>query len=191
MLHLFIPIGQFFSLFDHFISVSSTRRTRSHRHVKQGQKLSLRHTRVLQLCSDLTADWGLHPPLEYSSFMCHIYDLLFVPFPFWWCSFFVKAQPTDSGTWSLSRCSPSSVAFHSTLSSFRRHPLTSSCSSDSTLIGPLKQGGAFHWMILITLIAMKCLLLWPKWTWAWELTKKENSMTNYLLTDFDSYVNSI
>lgn len=166
MLHLFIPIGWFsFSSFHHLISVSSTGRTWPHRHVKQGQKLPLRHPRVLQLCSDFTANRGSHAPSEYSSFMCHIYWPLLVPFPPWWSSFFVKVQRTGCGTWSLSRCSPSSAAFHSTLSSSRRHRLTSSCSSEATLIGPLKQGGVSHWRILITLIAKKC-------HWKWKFSDK-------------------
>lgn len=155
----------FFPSFHHLISVSSPCRTRSHRHVKQGQKLSLRHPRVLQLCSDFTANRGSYAPSEYSPFMGHVYWPLLVPFPPWRCSFFVKVQRTGCGTWTPSRCSPSSAASHSTLSSSRRHRLTSSCSSEATLIGPLKQGGACHWRILITLIVKKC-------HWKWKSSHK-------------------
>lgn len=158
-------LGVFFLSLHHLVSVSSTCRTWSHRHVKQGQKLSLRHPRVLQLYSDFTANRGLYAPSEYSSFMCHVYWPLLVPFPIWWRSFFVKVQRTGCGTWNLSRCSPSSAAFHSTLSSSRRHRLTSSCSSEATLIGPLKQGGASHWRILIILIVKKC-------HWKWKFSDK-------------------
>lgn len=56
-LHLFIQNGLFFLVVSSLhLSVSSTRRARSHHHVEQGQKLSLRRPHVLQLRSDLTAD---------------------------------------------------------------------------------------------------------------------------------------
>lgn len=146
-LHLFIQNGLFFIVSSLHLSVSSTRRARSHHHVEQGQKLSLRRPQVLQLHSDLAADWGVCPPPEYPSLLGVVFKTNVFPSPPCWCSFFVKAQPTVSVTWSVSRCSPSSAAFPSTLSSFKRHLLTSSCSSGPTLIGLLKQGGAFHQMI--------------------------------------------
>ncbi|KAM9733398.1 ribosomal protein S6 kinase-related protein-like isoform 2-T2 [Menidia menidia] len=54
--------------------------------------------------------------------------------------FYAKTQRTAFDTWSLSRCGPSSVAPHLTLTSFRKRRWTSSSSSGSTLTGRLNQG---------------------------------------------------
>lgn len=66
-------MGIFFIVSSLHLSVSSTRRARSHHHVEQGQKLSLCRPQVLQLRSDLTADWGLGPPPEYPSLLYVIF----------------------------------------------------------------------------------------------------------------------
>lgn len=75
------------------------------------------------------------------------------------CSFCAKIQRTGFVTWSVSRCNPSFVAPRSTLSSFRRHLLTSSSSSGLILIGRPKREEAFHWIILIALTVIRSFIL--------------------------------
>lgn len=70
-LHIYsLKMGFFKIVSSLHLLVSSTCRAGSHHHAEQGQKLSLCHPQVLQLRSDLTADWGLRPPPEYPSWLC-------------------------------------------------------------------------------------------------------------------------
>lgn len=136
-------------------SVSSTCRTWSHYNVKRSRWLCICPPRVLQLCSDLTAHWGLKSKtltpksLWFVTIICCIC----------WCSFYARIQPGGFVTWSVSRCSPSFTALHLILSSFKRHLLTSSWSSETILIGQPKQLEDVHWMTLITSSAMKSFVL--------------------------------
>ncbi len=110
----------------------------------------------------------------------------------YWCSFCARIRRTGFVTWSVSRCRPSFVALHLTLSSFKSRLSTLSLSSGLIPTGQPKQGEAFHWITLITLTVIKsfilfnCLLLWPTWTWAQphsRLVKHKTGLCDCLNTE--------
>lgn len=92
------------------------------------------------------------------------------------CSFCARTQWTGFISWRVSRCRPSFMAFHSTLSSLKRRLWKPSWSSGLILTGQPQQWEACHWTISIALtviesfillqLPLNCLLLWPTWTWA-------------------------
>lgn len=78
------------------------------------------------------------------------------------CSFCVKTRKLGFGTWSVSRCSPSSAVLPLTHSSFRRNPLKSSSSSGPTLIGRLLPREALRtltWLEFFSLLTVSSFLL--------------------------------
>lgn len=104
--------------------------------------------------------------------VCHgLCDLSQLSVGICWRSFCARIRPTGFVTWSVSRCSPSFVALHLTLFSFRGHLLTPSSNSGFILIGQLKQEGDSMPLTVTTsftlpVFPLKCPRLWPAWTWA-------------------------
>lgn len=165
-----------------FFSVSNSCRVGPQLHVGQGQRFSLWPAQDPQLCSHPPAHWG-HltslPSMECNS--CKLLHVFTLTLP-GRCSSCAKTRKLGSGTWSVSRCSPSSAALPLTPSSFRRNPSTSSSSSGLTPIGRPPPREALRTLTVLesfSLLRVISFLLWAAWSRATkELWNERSSVVN-------------
>lgn len=163
--------------------VSSTCRAGPQLYAEEGWGFCLHSSQHFQLCSVLTAYWGMYcicKSLIYTVpvnwLFSHLSVSRFLTNMFYCCSFYARIHWTGFAMWSLSRCGPSFAALHSTRTSSKRHPLNSSSSFGPILTGKPDQWEASQWTALITLTLIKSLVLpqlqlnrllfWWMWIWA-------------------------